>query len=586
MNALYWREPAWALLALLPIAWLLLGRWRTARLRARYADPALWPWALGSAPQPGAVWRRIALAAASLLLGLAAAGPRLPADAAAAAAPGRATLMVVLDLSRSMDAADVWPSRRRLALRALHGLLPQLAASRVGLVVVAGRAHLLWPASPDRAALGDLLSRLDALRPPSHGTALADGIGLAVAAAARDSGPRQLLVLSDGDLGSAARLGLAMPLARAANRGVGVLFAGVGSAGGAALPGPDGDWLRRGGEPVTSRLDAVALQRLVAAAGGRYLTLPVEDAAGALRAALPGTLTRLPLAADAPIAWRELFPWLLCPALLLWALALLRLPPLAAPAGLGATAVYLVGLTLALPVRADNLAEAHAALAAGDPARAQALFDALPGFAARMGSGSACHRRQDWGCARQAFAQAVLLAPDDDTRATAIYNLAHSDFQTGAFRGAARLFDDTLRYRADYPAARHNRDFARALADEVDRLADREQAERRPRRGAASRATAGIAPPAEAALTLAPDEPAATVAGGAQQRQALINRGLAHTRLAEAGRADAALPWGQGYGAAADTAADITLWQTLLERAEGLPAAPTQPLDLPGVRPW
>lgn len=586
MNALYWREPAWALIALLPLLALAAARWRATRLRRRYAEPALWPWALGGDTASGAAWRRVALLTAWLLLALAAAGPRLPARLPPDAGAGQATLLIVLDLSRSMDANDVWPSRRRLALRALHGLLPQLAGSRAGLVVVAGRAHLLWPPSTDRGDLADLVARLAALRPPSRGSDLADGVRLALAQLAEAPGARQLLLLSDGDQEPVAQQTLARALAGAGGQRTRVLIAGVGTPGGAPLPGGDGDWLSLDGEPVLSRLDFAGLKAMAEAAGGSYLTLPSDDPARALRDALPERLLHPTLAADAPVAWHELFPWLLCPAMLLWGVALLRLPPLAAPAALGATTLYLAALGLALPVHAGGLAAAHRALAAGDTARALALFDAQTGYAARMGSGTSCYRREDWDCAQRAFTQAVLLAADDRARAAAIYNLAHARFQHGDFGGAAKLFDDALHYRPDYPAARHNRDFAAALAAEVARMAGGEQAERRPGRGPAS-GTAGTAPPAgQARIALAPEQ-APQPPSGTASHQALINRGLAYTHLAASARGDAGAPWGQGYGVSqSDTQADISLWQTLLERAEGLPASPAEPLVLPGVRPW
>lgn len=585
MTALYWREPLWALLGLLPLLWLGIERWQALRLRRRYAEPALWPWALAETRPAGTRWRRAALLLAWLLLGLAAAGPRLPAWLPPGQDQGQATLMVILDLSRSMDATDAWPSRRRLAVRALTELLPHLKGSRVGMVVTAGHAHLLWPPSGDRHTLAQLSARLGDLRPPSRGSALAEAVALVQQQLAGVDGTRQLLLLSDGDLDAPGWQALQAAMRRAAAAGITPLIAGSGTAGGAALSGTDGGWLQRDGQPVLSRLAEAPLRSLASALGGVYLTLPEQQPGAALLARLPAELTRLALDADAPVQWHELFPWLLLPAALLWLLAGLRLAPLAAPAGIAASLLYLLGLSLALPARADPLAVAYQALAAGDPARARMLFAEQPGYAARMGGGSACHRLEDWSCARRAFSRAVLLAPDDTARARAVYNLAHSLFQSGDYRGAAALFDDALRYRPDYPAARHNRDFAAALAEEVARLAGGPQ-DARPGRGPASR-TAGDTPlPASASRRLEPTVPPGDRTA-TPQRRALLARGLDYTRLAEARHADASAPWGRGQETTTTTgAADIILWQTLLERAEGLPASPARPLTLPGVRPW
>jgi Ca-activated chloride channel family protein len=587
VSTLYWREPLWALLGLLPVCWLAIGAWQAARLRQRYAEPALWPWALDDGLPTGSRWRRAALLVSWGLLGLAAAGPRLPAYLPPDQDHAAASLAVVLDISRSMDAQDVWPSRRRLALRGLEDLLPQLSGSRVGLIVTAGHAHPVWPISNDRHGLASLVAQLHALQPPSQGSDLAAGVRLASTQLANAPGTRLLLLLTDGDLDATRQQALSTALRQAGDNRIQLLIAGIGTQGGAALPGNDGSWLQQDDQPVLSRLARERLAALAESLGGQYLTLPEQAPAQALLARLPGAATRLRLQAGDAVLWQELFPWLLAPAVLLWLLAVLHLPRAAVPAGLVTTAVYLSGLLLVLPARADTLTQAHQALLTGDLPRARALYADLPGYAARMGSGATCHALGDWSCARQAFARAVLAAPTDDARARAIYNLAHSVFQSGDYAGAAALFDDALRYRADYPAARHNRDYTRELAAEVARLAGGPQADR------AGRASAMAAPGeagnlADSRLTLGGRDTVSPEVRPTRpsQRQALLARGLAFTQLAASRSAEANAPWGQVYGGEASGSADITLWQGLLERAEGLPATPSQPRILPGVRPW
>lgn len=587
MNGLYWREPLWALAGLLPSLWLVAQYWHARRLRSRYADPALWPWALARADRPAAVWRRACLISAWLLLGLAAAGPRLPGYVPAEGDQAAGQLVMVLDLSRSMAAEDVWPSRRGLALAATAGALPELAGTRAGLVVTAGRPHLLWPMSSDRRGLAALIERLDALRMPSEGSDLAGAVRLAHQTLRDTPRNRVLLLISDGDLDAAAARALAEALAEAAEAGVQLLLAGSGTTAGAAMPDRQGGWLLDdNGQPRLTRLATQQLQALAERLQGRYLTLPEQGAQQALLAALPAELRRLPLDPDAPVVWQELFGWLLLPALGMWALASLRLPAVTVPAGMALLGLYAAGLVASLPVHGDGLADAHRALQAGDAQRARELYAALPGYAGRMGTGSSCHRLQDWQCARQAFTAAILGAPDDPARARAVYNLAHTLFQQGDYVAAAELFEDALRYRPDYPAARHNRDFARQLADEVARLADRPQ-ERRAGRGATA-----AGPTAEATaddqLPRLLDETAGPARGlslGPDQRRQLLERGLRFTQLAQAAT-ESARPWGELGGAERPEQADISLWQTLVERAEGLPASPAQPRRLPGVRPW
>jgi Ca-activated chloride channel family protein len=588
MNTLYWRDPLWALLGLLPACWLLLGYFRTRRWRRRYADPALWPWALGNSDATGKAWRRVSLALAWLLLGLAAAGPRLPAYVGADAQRPVANLMLVLDLSRSMHAQDVWPSRLGLAQLAAAELLPQLAATRCGLVVTAGRPHQLWPLSSDRAGLAALISELGEVQMPSEGSDLAGAVRLALQTLSDSGGERVMLLLTDGDLDAAGQQALEQALAEAAAAGIRVVLTGIGSPAGAAIPGPDGDWLRdASGQPQLTRLADATLAALAARLDAAYLMLPTQQAASTLRAQLPDSLARLALDDRDAVLWHELFGWLLIPAVLLWILASLRLSGFGAPLGVAVSAVYLLGLTASLPGRADPLAEAYRALQRGDAAAARQQFAALPGYAARMGTGSSCHQLQDWACARQAFGRAVLVAPDDDSRARAIYNLAHTLFQLGDYSGAAQTFDDALRYRHDYPAARHNRDFAAELAAEVARLAGGPQAGRRGR-GPATGPASDAESVENARLRLAGAQQDIDGARSVErQRPRLLDRGLSFVRLATDAGGNAQAPWSTSVAAhRQDAVPDISLWQTLIDRAEGLQSTPQPPRVLPGMRPW
>lgn len=585
MNPLYWREPAWLLLVLLPALWLVTQHWRSRRAALRYADPALQPWALQTRAAQAGLWRRLCLLLAWLLIALAAAGPRSPAWLPPEQDHSNGTLLVVLDLSRSMDAADLWPNRRQHALRLLTEAAPQLTGARSGLIVYGGRSHVLLPPTADRAILAQVARQLGELRLPTHGSDLAGALALARESLTGVPGERRVLVLSDMDLADGERQAASREAARLSAEGIGVLLGAVATEGGAALPGPDGSWLQQDGATVLSRLDMAALDRLIPHAG--ILRLDSDDAAGRLLSALPDGFRHPRLDAQAAVIWHEHYPWLLLPAALLWLAASLRLSA-AAPAGLAAGLLYLFGLSTSLPLKADDYRDAYLALQGGDASVALARFDRQQGYAARMGSGTSCYRLQDWPCARQHFAAAVIAADGDGQRAGALYNLGHAIFQVGDFRTAAGLFSDALRYRPDYPAAAHNRDYAIAMADEVERLAERTgggRAGRGPRAGAPRSGPL----PADARLQL--DDrggaalPATDPTAGA--RQALLNRGLQYVQLTEAQAQQAAGEWARVYRQVDQrNDGDARLWQRLLEQAEGFPATPEHPYNIPGVRPW
>ncbi len=152
MISLDWATPWAGLLALAPLLLAWLARRRQRRLNA-WADPHLLPWAVAArgVRRPVTGWID---ALAWLLLAVAAAGPRLPLELPASvdSVPRHGlSLMVVLDVSASMAATDIAPSRLQRARLELADLAGRLRGERVGLIVYAGRAGLLLPPTEDPA---------------------------------------------------------------------------------------------------------------------------------------------------------------------------------------------------------------------------------------------------------------------------------------------------------------------------------------------------------------------------------------------------------------------------------------------------
>ena len=313
LAGLDWRAPWWGLLALQP---LLLRVWtlrRRQRLEA-YADAHLQPWAVGPRPSlsPGPA---LAYGLAWLLLAAAAAGPRLPllADAAGRLVPDhQSSLYVLLDLSESMAETDIAPTRQIRARLELDDWLARLSGERVGLIVYAGSAGVLLPPTDDSAVFRRALGLAEPGLIEARGTRLDAALELAghqLQAATTRS--RAILLLSDcaaeglsGAAGDAVRTA-ARKLAR---QGIPVFVFGVGSA-------PLG--LTEAGNAAARRpMDVATCQDLARLTGGRFAL--VANRGAAALAALVGTRGDPPRREQAR-AWRELYPWLLAPALALLA---------------------------------------------------------------------------------------------------------------------------------------------------------------------------------------------------------------------------------------------------------------------------
>jgi Ca-activated chloride channel family protein len=426
-------HPEW--LAGLAALWLaaavaLACAHRSARARARRL---LGP----DAPATG-VARDALLLAALALVGGALLGPRLGDRSVLVPARGL-DLVLLVDVSRSMDAQDVPPSRLERARRAAAAILARLGPEdRAALAVFAGRGVLLTPLTPDRDALVELLAGLDTELVRPRGSNLADGVRRALEAFEPGSDrPRALFVASDGeDPARRSDLGIADAL-RAQAR---VFAAALGSESGAPIP-DHGVALRDArGAIVVTRRQAERLARLAVATGGELFPgdawgeIDLPAAIGAIRrdaGAEPGRLVR-----------RRVRPVQVAPfaalAFLLLAgeAAFARRPPSRAPAlALGAAAaVLLAGAAPPVPPPARGRVERLEAKLRG---RARD-----PELLVRLGVARLERGRPER--AARAFEAAALESRDPELAGLAYYDLGVAHLEAGRLEAARDAFFDAL----------------------------------------------------------------------------------------------------------------------------------------------
>jgi len=146
-------------------------------------------------------------------------------------ARGRANVMLAIDVSGSMQAADVQPSRLEAARAAARTLISQLPPSaKVGLVSFSARANLVAPLTTDRSAVESALNNLRA----GGGTAIGDGIEAALQELQQSGStgttsakvPAMIVLLTDGSSNAGTDPQLAAAAAKAA--GVPVNTIGIG----------------------------------------------------------------------------------------------------------------------------------------------------------------------------------------------------------------------------------------------------------------------------------------------------------------------------------------------------------------------
>jgi Ca-activated chloride channel family protein len=279
MSEFHFAEPFWFWLLLVPpVVALWLGRTEgevdNERVR-QYADAGLLAHLLGrEGPRKGAKWRQFGRwSLIWVLLVIALAGPRWDyVDVRSMRT--RADVLVLLDISRSMNTRDVVPSRLIQARHEVEDLLEHAQGLPVGLIAFASIPHVLAPVTEDLESVRWMLPAIQPDMVELPGSRLKEALNVAgrmlVPGAEGEDRVRAVLVISDGDFHEK---GLADAAAELAQDGIHVYTLGVGSRGGGVVVDAQGAPVTDGrGELVRSRLDELQLQEIARAGGGRFLT--------------------------------------------------------------------------------------------------------------------------------------------------------------------------------------------------------------------------------------------------------------------------------------------------------------------------
>jgi Ca-activated chloride channel homolog len=179
-------------------------------------------------------------------------------------------ILIAIDLSRSMLAPDVKPSRLDRAKLLITSLLERLQGERVGLVVFAGTAFLQSPLSADYEILREFLPALTPDFLPQGGSNYQALLETSVAAFGEsNSADRFLIVLSDGE---ATDDNWKRTVAELKTKNIRVLGLGIGTAEGAMLPDGSGGFVKdERGAVVLSKLEPRTLQELADTTNGVYV---------------------------------------------------------------------------------------------------------------------------------------------------------------------------------------------------------------------------------------------------------------------------------------------------------------------------
>ncbi len=353
----------------------------------------------------------------------------------------RAARVIALELSATMQAQDVTPSRFERARYKISDILQRSADGQSALIAYAGEPFVVAPLTDDVNTVSNLLDALEPTVMPVQGNNTGKAIDMAVSLI-RGAGLHdgEILLLTDavGDGAQAA-------VRRAREQGIRVSVIGVGSAQGAPVPLQQGGFLKNAsGDIVLPKMDNAALAELAKDGGGEYA--PISTDAGDLDRVLETLASH---SSDTAISkevtttrYLDRGPWL---AVLLLPLALL-----------GFRRGWLMLVPLVLSLHAHSAAafswadvwqtpdqQARTQLDAGDAKTAQVIAQdpALRGAAA--------YRAGDMADATQDFS----LGDDADAH----YNAGNALAKQQRYKEALAAYDEALRRNPDMDDAKANR---------------------------------------------------------------------------------------------------------------------------------
>ncbi|MCB9266700.1 MAG: VWA domain-containing protein [Lewinellaceae bacterium] len=184
-------------------------------------------------------------------------------------------IFIAFDVSQSMMAQDISPSRLARASRFAQNLVEGLKSERLGLILFAGNAYVQSPITQD---FNSILLALRSANPnmiPNQGTSIAEAISLAEESFEENNkSHKALIIITDGENHEEEAVSKAQ---EAHDNGLLIFTVGVGTEEGSFIPivenGREGYKRDQSGNPVMSRLNEKTLRQVAEAGGGSYFNL-------------------------------------------------------------------------------------------------------------------------------------------------------------------------------------------------------------------------------------------------------------------------------------------------------------------------
>jgi len=463
IEQFHFLRPYW-LLVLIPLVFFLWHRFNHqagSRSWQKVVDSALLPYLLSSKGQERQSMLWVVLGTAAGLAIIALAGPvweKLPQPIFRQ----QSALVIVLDVSRSMDSSDINPSRLTRARHKVADILKLRSEGQSALIAYAAQAFVVTPLTEDVATINALLPSLSTDIMPSQGSKADKALEQALELFANSGVTNgDILLVSDGF--TASELDAMQSLLKNSPQ-FRVSVLGIGTEEGGPIPLSAGGFLKdEGGAIVISRLDETSMRTVAQSGGGEYQAISTsdDDISGLLKA-----MQSSPFGTDAVESdlqadiWRELGPWLVLFILPLVALVFRR------------GVIMLIPLLL-LPLPPDAQALGWNELWKNSDQRASEAFEQ-----GEHGTAAELFEQGGWKASshfRAGDYEAALEQWQDLDHPNAHYNRGNTLAKLGRFEEAIDAYKETLKLDASHEDAAYNKKQIEDLLQQQQQQQDQEQ---------------------------------------------------------------------------------------------------------------
>jgi len=368
-----------------------------------------------------------------------------------------ASMVILLDLSASMNATDITPSRIIRARQSIEDLLNLSKGLKIGLVGFAGNAHLISPVTDDLTTVKTYVPALDTDLTKLQGNSFHQALLMGGELLANEPGDQKsILVVSDGNFTST---DFSKELATLRSRGINVHVLGIGTTTGAPYKNSSGALHKAQGKLIISKLNTSVLQTIAKQGHGIYTETVNNDAGikAILRKAEHNNSDEQTVSGKVR-QWQDRYYLFILPVAIIL-LYLMRQRVLYIYVALVITGLFPAPNAFALDISSafkNSEQQGQKAYVAAEFQRAAELFNDS------YRKGVALYRAGEFAQAEQQFNQ----ASSNSFKLDAQYNAGNAQMQQQKWGAAIKSYEAVLRVEPEHFAAQHNLEIAKLMLAE------------------------------------------------------------------------------------------------------------------------